>query len=414
MTSSRISVALTVVAAFVAGIWVGTFISGSSQAHSETRSASPASIAASQSAADAPLHSADLARHVNSSSDPENLTEKFWTTLTIADERERQMAWLAMLSNLTAENAMDVRELFRKMDAQGRWFVPEWNAFWARWGEVDGPAALAQVNALGSMREYQPMLAERIVKGWATKDPAGARAWLLANTSSSWYEGALRGFLDGQARTNLDAATQDAIVLGKGRDMGRLTQVLTEQALQQRQLSGMLEWWQTLPDDPADGSARREAVAHVFQRLMVASDGRANAWLAELAGTPYRADEQIGSLAETIAEKSPAGALTWVTSLPPSPSDGHYTGIGRTVRTLAQQNPATVEEWLNKLPPSPLRDQGLVAYARHLDDAAQADAAQRWRSQVEDQQLLQSSKLDTGLTQSILFFQSKPKRQGDP
>jgi hypothetical protein len=309
----------------------------------------------------------------------------------MADDRERQAAWLAMLSNLTADNALEVRELFRKMDKQGRWFIPEWDAFWSRWGEVDGPAALEHIKTIG-MRNYQPTLADKVLKGWTAKDPAGARTWLEANTSSPWYDGALRGYLDGLARTNLDRATQDAIALGNRRDMGRLTEVLTEQALQQRQLGGMLEWWRSLPDDSSEGSVRRESIANVYQRLQIANDARAGDWLAELAGTPYRAENQIGRHAEKIAARDPAEALQWVTSLPPSPTDGHYTGIGRTIDALTQRDPAAVESWLNQLPASSLRDQGIMAYANYLDSQSQPEAAQRWRSQVKDQQLLESKR----------------------
>jgi hypothetical protein len=92
-----------------------------------------------------------------------------------------------------------------------------------------------------------------------------------------------------------------------------------------------------------------------------------------------------------MAQSNPAQALEWVASLPPSPTDGRYTAIGRTVNALAQRDSAAVETWLADQKPSPLRDQGLIAYATFLDRQAQAEAAQRWRAQVQDQRLLQSS-----------------------
>ena len=164
--------------------------------------------------------------------------------------------------------------------------------------------------------------------------------------------------------------------------------MLTEQALKQRQLAGMLEWWRSLPEDTGEWSLRRQAVGDVYQRLKIANDPRIGDWLAELASTPFRPDSEIGEHAATIASKDAAAAVGWVASLPPSPSDGHYTGIGRTVKALARNDPAAVENWLVKLPGSPLRDQALAAYANFLDGEAKPDDAQRWRAQVEDQRHL--------------------------
>jgi hypothetical protein len=293
-----------------------------------------------------------------------------------------------MLANLTPANAIQVRELFQKMDKQGRWFVPEWDAFWQRWGEVDGDAALEHVQTIG-MKGYQPMLAEKILRGWATKDAAGARRWLETNPTSSWYEGALRGYLEGFARTNLDAATQDALKLGEGRNFKDLMEVLTEQALRQRQLGGMVEWWQALPDDPTPGSARQQAIGHLAWRMQIANATRAGEWVAQLAATPYRPEPQIKELAGKLAENDPAAALKWVTSVPPSPQNGSYTGLSQTVQALAAHDREAVETWLRQTPASPLRDQAVAAYATHLDQQKETDLAAQWRAEVKDQRWLQ-------------------------
>jgi hypothetical protein len=388
MSSSRIVLALAIVGSFAAGLSAGMYFSTPSPSRNvpaENADTSPSRDASSKGSLEFGKGHLDG----DASGDPNAVAKRFWTALTISDEQERQAAWLAMLPNMTADNAAEIRELFRKMDKQGRWFVSEWNVFWKRWGEVDAAAALKDIENVGS--QYHPDLAEKILKGWATTGSAEARTWLEANRASPSYHSALRGYLDGLARTNLDRATQDALTLGQGHNMHRLVEVLTEQALRQRELGGMVEWWKSLPEDPNDGSAKREAIQHVYWRMRIASNDQAGEWLAQLANTPYRPDTQIGNLAERMAQSDPAKALEWVTSLPPSPADGRYTAIGRTVNALAQRDPTAVETWLADQKPSPLRDQGLVAYATFLDRQAQAEAAQRWRAQVQDQRLLQSS-----------------------
>jgi hypothetical protein len=122
--------------------------------------------------------------------------------------------------------------------------------------------------------DYQIMLAEKVLKGWATKDPAAAWSWLAANATSPWYAGAVKGYLSGLARTDLDRATQDALSLGKDHQIDGISEVLTEQALKQRQLAGMLDWWRSLPEDTSDSSLRRQAIGDVFHRLQIANDPR--------------------------------------------------------------------------------------------------------------------------------------------
>jgi hypothetical protein len=95
-------------------------------------------------------------------------------------------------------------------------------------------------------------------------------------------------------------------------------------------------------------------------RLEEAERERAQAWLAELAATPYRNDGSIGHFAERLASDDPAGAVAWVISLPPG-SDGHYTGIGRTIRAWTEKDKVSADRWVASLPPSPLRDQAVEA-----------------------------------------------------
>ena len=387
MSSSRILIVLSVLGAFVGGITVGMYVSAPLHPAGTSAESTDQKSTSQDPSKDRTSPDGKAGQAAATTSDEQVVVKRFWTALTMGDEQERQAAWLAMLPSMTATNAAEVRELFRKMDKQGRWFIPEWNVFWKRWGELDAAAALKDIENVGP--QYHPDLAEKILKGWATTGSAEARAWLEANKESPSYSSALRGYLDGLARTNLDRATQDAITLGKGANMLRLAEVLAEQALRQRELGGMLEWWKTLPDDPNSGTIRREAIGHIYWRLQISSHDRAAEWLGQLASTPYRPDEQIGNLAERMAQGNPAKALEWVASLPPSPTDGHYAAIGRTVNSLAKRDPTAVETWLTEQKPSPLRDQGLVAYATYLNRQSQAEAAQRWRAQVQDQQLLQ-------------------------
>ena len=392
MNTSRLPVALAIIGAFVGGLCVGVFVNNgslSSTAASVANGVEHASNGAmgrrgSSGTKTTGGKTDDSAKELLSG---DELVKRVWTTLTIADENERHAEWLRLLPKLTREDALAIRGLFQKMDAEGRRFDFEWFSFWPKWGELDGPGALAYLSANESA-SWRPTAAEMLLRGWSKSDPNAARAWLTANAASPFYEGALRGYLDGVARLDLARATSEALVLGSGKDMAQLTEVLVEQALQQRQINGMVEWWRTLPEDSADGSARKAAVEHVYSRLQTADVDRAQTWMTELAATPYRSDDQLGEVAEKIAAANPARAVEWVASLPPSPQDGHYIAIGRTMHAWGEQDAPAAETWLNSLDPSPLRDQAIVAYARYLQ-GIQSPATDQWLAQVQDKTLLQ-------------------------
>jgi len=393
MNTSRLSVALAVIGAFVAGICVGSFTGngslapghgGSAVTSADVRPRGVGSHAASKRAGGS---EALLAPEGSEELVGDELVKRVWTTLTIGDENERHAEWLRLLPTLNAQDALAIRDLFRKMDAQGRHFTFEWASFWPRWGEVDGTGALAYL-ANNESPNWRPEAAEMIVRGWAKADPNAARAWLFANVASPFHDGALSGYIDGLARTDLARATTEALTLGAGKDMSKVMESLTEQALQQRQLGGMMDWWQSLPDDPSEGSARRAAIQAIYSRLQFADVDRAQDWMTQLAATPYRDDDRLGEVAEKIAQKDAGKAVEWIASIPPSPADGHYIAIGRTMRAWGQQDSAAAEAWLNQLPVSPLRDQALIAYTRYLR-GAQSPMVDYWLAQVQDQELVQ-------------------------
>jgi hypothetical protein len=359
MNASRMFIATAVLAAFVAGIATGWYLGAapvpSVRANALVSHSEPLRSTNMREEAPQTRGEDQLANGVV----PEGILLRVCTTLNLSDENMRHREWLNLIPLLSSADVAQVRDLFRKMKAQGRHFDFEWATFWPRWGELDGVGALQNIRA-NEQGDMQPALAEMIVRGWTKTNPEVAHEWLAANPSAPFFGTALRGYIDGLARRDLARATRDALSMARGRDMSEYVEVLVEQALQQRQLEGMLEWWRALPDDSNDGSARLAAVGPILSRLSDADPARAQTWVTELANTPYREEGSIGAVAEKLAENDAAGAVAWVASLPPS-GDGHYTGIGRSVRAWAATDKASLDRWVAGLPASPLREQAVAA-----------------------------------------------------
>jgi hypothetical protein len=318
----------------------------------------------------------------------EKLISRLWVALTNPNEDERYTEWMQLLKNMSKEDGVKIREMFLKMDREGRRFTPEWLAFWPRWGAVDGPGALEFLKT-HEHPSWRNDAAEMLVRGWAAADPAAARRWLEENRNSPFFEGAERGYFDGLARTNLSLATQEAIAdaTGDSKRMLKVMERLSEQALQQRSLDGMVEWWNGLPGDGIPGTAKREAVGHVWWRLQFADPDKAAAWLAHEAGGILRSDFHIQEQANRYMESDPAKAMTWLSSLPASSETELYTGIGTTLRRWAGKDSAAVEQWLAAQPAGPARDQAYTAYGYYLQ-SQDSPASQQWLDAVQDKSWL--------------------------
>jgi hypothetical protein len=358
MNAYRASIAVAVLAAFAAGIALGTFLNGNPASADEVSSRSPQSkTIPGQSPFQAPRDNAGLTQFPSAASDAvsgSGVVLRLWSALSHPDENTRRIEWLSLMPSLTAADAREVREHFRKMKAQGRSFPFEQNAFWERWGELDGAAAVEQARELGNSVD----LVDMAFRGWSKLNPDAARAWITANGGSPLREPAMRGYIEGLARRDLARATQDALALG--RDFDTISNVLVEQALLQGNANGMLDWWHTLPAGESGSAARRSAINPILSRLEEISPERAQMWLTELANSPDRDDEELASFAGRLASKDPASAVAWVTSLPTG-ENGRYPGIGRTTKAWASKDKAGFEKWLADLPPSPLREQVVSA-----------------------------------------------------
>ncbi len=360
MHTPRLLTLVAAVGLFVCGIFVGMFVGGDKAGASGMassgleKSEAYSTPSRSRSAAPAGVYEEGAQGFEDGSG---SLVPKLWSVLTMGDENERYAEWLRLLPGLTAANAGEIRALFEKRKAEGFNHPVEWDAFWSRWGEVDGAGAMAYLKSKEPMSSGMEMV-KKVMRGWARTDPEAARTWFLANPGASYEP--LHGYIDGISRVDLSKATSEAIALGKDKNLAPIASMLVERAVQQRKIDGLVDWWNTLPDDPSDKSLRRVAVAAIHSRLE-ANPLIAREWTAQLAGTPYRDDHHVGRTAGLYAEQDPQKALEWAASLPPSPKNGHYDGITRTVQALQRKDPAALDRWLQTVPPSPLRDQALEA-----------------------------------------------------
>ncbi len=178
-------------------------------------------------------------------------------------------------------DAPAVRELFNEADRRGVYFSAEWKPFWSRWGEVDGPAAMAEVT-----KKEQSNLRNTVAhaaSGWASKDPQAAFLWLSEWGQNEYYwDTVYTAMVGGFAVHDLTGATDVALKIAGEKPitldsaMGQLADAAILQGVE-----GMTAWLKSLPSDDA---LRERAFGHAHYRVKRTGNDSLADWLGTLAG----------------------------------------------------------------------------------------------------------------------------------
>jgi hypothetical protein len=302
-----------------------------------------------------------LGSRAGSTADPrhEAMVGRAAAAMLIGSDARRHRAFLAALDEMKPEDANAVHRLLASSMDHGVLYENEWEAFWTRWGEIDGAAAMALTLSL--THEAVPKDVRRIMRGWGATDPEAAARWLEEHQEKQ-FDDALVGLTDGYAARDLHGATALALNAAPSGDpqLPRLMETLSEQALRQGRAPALLAWFEQLPRSGEPEGARAVAVGHVSWRLTRMNTDKAMEWVGQQSSAPWRSDRVIAELADKVSERDPAKAAEWLQSLPPA-KDGSYPGLGAVVQRWSRTDPLALEKWMKEGAAGPAREQAQAA-----------------------------------------------------
>lgn len=323
---------------------------------------------------------------------------EFAEVLATSNASERHGRFGALLSTLTAAEAKALRRVFHNFGANGNSFYVEWYDFWERWGQIDPTAALTDAAKGDSRETWVRDCARDTLRGWASQDPATAAEWLNSHRDDPLYEAAFTGYIAGVGDRDLTKATQIAInSLSPGDPLLNASmERLAEIAVARGQLTGLIGWFDQLPLGAGEVNARKLAAEHVWTRLQRSENIERTAdWVSTTANQPWRSDKLVIETARKYADRNPASAMEWVTSLPPSPGDGRLPGVEQVTRRWMQQDRTALEQWLGSEARTEVADQARAAYAAELVKTDPA-AARPWLEAIQDENLRRSVPIPPG------------------
>lgn len=305
--------------------------------------------------------SSDAAKNVAPAASvvPEQPTESallaaFRRCLLDPSEDSRHATFLQLLQSMQAADTRPVLALLEEFRKRGADLSFEQRAFWRRRGELDPEQALADLDQLagdahhasGTRRIEEAMT--QLFRGWASKDPRAAATWLIVHQNDPHARGAFVGFMDSYARSDATGATDAVLTKFKPDDPRFNTAISTvfKAVVESSSTSDAVAWFQQLPTDQAGIKARQSVAPRMAERLMDQDPPTARAWVAEQASTPWRSWQAIDTVADSYAATDPAGAMAWISGLPPDANNGSITGVGMVVRQWARSDPAALENWI--------------------------------------------------------------------
>src|SRR5436190_9763402 len=231
--------------------------------HSGAGGAVPGLGASGKSAAGGPLTAAGIAA----------LGEEFRTARGPLERRE---AFAKLLAGLTVENALEIRKQIEHLDADS----PEFRDFHFAWGKIAGADAVLHGAGTDKL-DMGPTMA-----GWASANPAAARAWYDALPEKSEKpprrEQMKEAIVQGLAIADPAKAVEFVTALGAAGDpkAKQMMGIVTEKMLQSAGPAGAAAWATALPE----GELRGNALYDVARAQVRADPAKAAAWATLLAG----------------------------------------------------------------------------------------------------------------------------------
>lgn len=312
----------------------------------------------------------------------EELGGKFRATL---DPIDRRTAFLKLLDGMTVDNARKIREQIAHLSSED----PAFRDFHYAWGKIGGVEAIMN----GAETRKRDMTAT--LSGWASADPAAAKAWFESledqGKESLASQAYLRaGLVSGLADADPHMAAQ--FVLGMTTADNELARhmlgIVTGKFLQSEGPVAAAAWADSLPQ----GEIRSSAMSRIARDYVSNDPAAAAAWAAGYSGEPEgnRVIDQVGS---HWAYRDPNAAVEWLESLPPS--EGRSEGLNSAFSSWAGRNPEEAGNHINQMPQSTERDHAISGYATRMV-YENPSAALAWADAVSDPAFREQTLIRTG------------------
>jgi hypothetical protein len=297
------------------------------------------------------------------------------------DADERMTILRRLLSGMTSENALAIRDEIHRLSAKD----PAFREFHLAFGALLGAQAV-----LSGADTPKPDIA-LAMEGWANADPAAALAWFSDQplTSRDYFHQRYLalGLVRGLADSNLDLATEFlrdfAADNGKSswreQDRNReAVDIVAKSAWRLAQQLGdpqdALAWAEAMPE----GYLRNRARATIASRYALESPEATADWVETFAGESG-SRPAVSYAARGWAKSDPEAALNWLSGLGETGLGGYHAAF----ITWGRDDAVAAGQYLVAMPVSEQRDSAIRGFANALV-SDNARLALQWANSIAD------------------------------
>ncbi len=286
------------------------------------------------------------------------------------DPLARRDAFAKLLAGLTVENALEVRKQIDHLNSDSA----EFRDFHFAWGKIGGADAVLH-GAGTDKQDMGPAMA-----GWASANPAAARAWYDALPEKSEKpprrEQMKEAIVHGLAIADPAKAVEFVTALGAAGDpkARQMMGIVTEKMLQSAGPAAAAAWATSLPE----GELRGHALFEVARARVRADPAQAAAWAAPLAGDKNGSSVVYGISTEW-GGRNGAAAVKWLDTL----NGNQSASYGPAVAGWAKADPLAASQYITTMPPSENRDYAIggLVYSHRWEDPSATSA---WAGEIKD------------------------------
>ena len=285
------------------------------------------------------------------------------------DPLAKREAFGRLLAGLTKENALEIQEQIDFLEDSDAMF----REFHFAWGKIGGMEAVLHGTETPKS-DMGPALA-----GWASADPAAARAWYDSLPEKG--KGANRGqmqeaFVHGLAIADPAKAVDFVLGLSDAKDprARQMMGIIAEKQIQAGGADSAASWAATLPD----GEMRNHANYEIAKAKVRTDPAAAAAWAAPLAGEKGGGAIVYGISSEWSGRDGAATAK-WLDTL----SGDQSAAYGPAFAGWAKADPLAASERISSMPPSGNRDNAIggLIHSYRWEDPVSSIA---WANQIQD------------------------------
>ena len=233
------------------------------------------------------------------------------------NEFRRLQLFHRALAAMKPAEAMEEQAIFNEHDRQGRYFIPEYAYFTRRWGEVDGPAAMAFAVKEWEKKDFMSGIIAQMMGGWATQQPLAATGWINQNENvPDWLRTtAISGLTEGLAKVDPEQARQ--LVESRLDDPGidKYLSVLADEFIYASGLERADAWFGELPPALSTDSKRRLGNLLVDRHLRAGPQSAA-AYVSQHMQEPWFDQSSAMNVARQFLKDDAAGARQWANTMP--------------------------------------------------------------------------------------------------